>query len=179
MELALHRAKGIAGWMSDAELLFLAQLAKESHVIIEVGCFLGKSTRALGDNTPGIVYAVDPWDYVDSSFIVNDKLFTVSDVDFGYFLRNLNDLIVIDKVRPVRADWRKWEPKVVADLIFIDGNHDYPFVLKDIQKAKLHVGNDSIIAGHDYYLESVRTAVHDCFKNKQINVVDTIWSVEV
>lgn len=176
---ALHRAQRILGWMSDAELYLLAQLASNANIIFEVGSYQGKSTRALGDNTKGTVYAIDPWNYLDLTFVTDGKPFSVTEADFATFLFNLNDLIDIDKVKPVRMSWMDWNPKFKSDLIFIDGDHSYKAVLKDIQKAKFYCVRSGIIAGHDYNQFDVAMAVSDCFKNKQINVVDTIWWVEV
>src|SRR5687768_5054015 len=61
MNVQIEKARSIQGWMSDAELFFLAKTAKVSKSIIEVGVYHGRTTRALADNTSGVVYAVDPW----------------------------------------------------------------------------------------------------------------------
>jgi hypothetical protein len=51
--------------MSIGELRFLAEHANKSKVIIEAGSYLGRSTRALADNTTwSCIHAVDPWDGV-------------------------------------------------------------------------------------------------------------------
>ena len=52
--ISLRRAKKISGWISGPELLWLAQQAQYHSVIIEIGSWKGRSTRALGDYTPGI-----------------------------------------------------------------------------------------------------------------------------
>jgi predicted O-methyltransferase YrrM len=53
----IARALATDGWMSEAELFWLATQAQQHRRIVELGSFLGRSTRALADHTPGIVYA--------------------------------------------------------------------------------------------------------------------------
>src|SRR5262245_43603198 len=57
----ISRAVTIYGWMSDQSLRWLAEQAQQHQVIVEVGVYQGRTTRALADNTPGRVYAVDDW----------------------------------------------------------------------------------------------------------------------
>src|ERR1017187_3971395 len=59
--MQLTRARTIFGWMLDNELQWLAEQASTHRNILEVGSFMGRSTRALADNTLGTVTAVDTW----------------------------------------------------------------------------------------------------------------------
>jgi len=47
------------------------------------------------------------------------------------------------------------------DAIYIDGNHDYGYVLNDIEMYYTKVRPGGIIGGHDIYLNSVKNAVAD------------------
>jgi hypothetical protein len=51
----------IPGWMSEIDLQWLGEQAKHHDLIVEIGSYQGRSTRALGDNARGVVYAVDDW----------------------------------------------------------------------------------------------------------------------
>ncbi len=57
----VKHAMSIFGWMSEDELVWLAEQAGKSKRILEVGSHLGRSTSALAINTRGVVYAVDLW----------------------------------------------------------------------------------------------------------------------
>jgi predicted O-methyltransferase YrrM len=49
----------IQGWMSETELLWLFNTAKEMNSVVEIGSWKGRSTHALLSGCKGTVYAVD------------------------------------------------------------------------------------------------------------------------
>ena len=49
------------------------------------------------------------------------------------------------------------------DFVYIDGNHDYEYVLGDIELYYPKVRDGGVIGGHDIYLKGVREAVETCF----------------
>lgn len=51
--------------------------------------------------------------------------------------------------------------EVDYDVVFIDGNHDYEFVLRDIANAYQITKQGGIFAGHDWSLAPVRAAVNE------------------
>lgn len=175
----LERALSIFGWMSKRELRFLAERAKEAKVIIEVGCFVGRSTMALADNTEGIVYAVDPWEefYPDNNGNAHDIKANV----YPVFYRNLQEHIESGKVKPVKEHFTYFGQK--ADFIFLDGDHRKDTLLHDIEQAERMINSGGIIAGHDYTHSSwpgVKEAVdqHYLLKGKNVELVHSIWSVK-
>ena len=52
------------------------------------------------------------------------------------------------------------------DFVYIDANHEYPYVIKDLEYWYPKVKKGGIIAGHDYQLEGVRDAVKEYFINR-------------
>jgi len=54
----IQKALAIQGWMSEPELTWLAEQAQQSQVIVEVGSHVGRSIRALADNTQETLIAV-------------------------------------------------------------------------------------------------------------------------
>jgi hypothetical protein len=173
MNMILDRANTITGWMSGPELLYLAETAHKSKVIVEAGSFQGRSTRAMADNTNGIVHAVDPWLPVQ---LLNGV--GVDTMTFTRFCLNLEKHLDSGRViaHPMKfTDFQIYDP----DFIFIDAMHTYEAVKKDIFHA-LTLMKKGIIAGHDYtpvHLD-VMQAVDEIFGN-QITVIDTIWSVNL
>lgn len=177
-QVVLHRAKAINGWMSDAELTFLAETAQKSQVIFEIGSFIGRSTRALADNAPSNarIFAIDPWsgnNYNGNEFSI---IFNVDQDTMNMFYCNLADHIKTNKVIMMPKTWDAAQPMCMADFIFIDGDHRYESVKRDICKAMSYLKAGGVIAGHDYYppgWPGVVKAVDEIFGT--VNLVDTIW----
>lgn len=178
----IENAQKIDGWMYDNELKFLAECAFQSKVIIEIGCYKGRSTRAMADNTDGIIYAIDAW---KSPYYNNDGS-VQEGIDYNVFpefCKNLSPYIAENKVRPIMCYSKEvyWLSKGIADFVFIDGDHRYEFVSNDIQLAKNWIKSNGIIAGHDYFWPSwpgVKKAVDENFPIN-VNFVEQIWWVNV
>lgn len=172
----IQKSQEIDGWMSLIELGWLAENAAKSSVIIEIGCYKGRSTRALADNCPGVVYAIDPW---NGNFYKNDGTveYTVDAKIYNEFRLNMNGHLESGRVIPVK---KKLEDAISdireADLIFIDADHRYESVLHDILLASQLLKRGGILSGHDYGQGSwpgVKKAVDKAFQ--KVNVTDTIW----
>lgn len=178
--VTLDRANKIVGWMSGPELQFLAQQALGSFIIFEIGSYVGRSTRALGDHCPGIVYAIDPWNAPNYNSNETGVCFITSEHTFNQFYCNCADLIKKKKVVPCVSTWKDYYPNMLADFIFIDGDHRYEEVKADITKALSWLKEGGLIAGHDYAPEwaGVKRAVDEIFKG-EVTVIDTIWSVRI
>lgn len=134
----IERAKQIEGWMSESELHWLGMQAKSHKLIVEVGSHRGRSTRALADNTEGVVYAVDRWD---------DEQVALK------FYSNLSDHIASGRVRPVRLDSES-ASRVLnfnPDMIFIDGEHHEAAVRGDIENWQPLLAEGGLLCGHDYH----------------------------
>jgi SAM-dependent methyltransferase len=157
----IERALSIQGWMTQEELEWLATQAARISVnrIAEIGCWHGRSTRAMADNIQkgGIVYAVDTWNGPPEKpdDIINkgiDLAHLPVDWAFDNFRLNLQgkDNVVMYKTASVDAASR-WaiEP---LDMVFIDAAHDYDSVKADIQAWLPLVSPGGIICGHDYCL---------------------------
>lgn len=170
----IEKALNIRGWMSNSELELLAQIASKSKVIIEFGSYFGKSTRAMADNTLGVIYAYDPWNgiYYDD----NDQPINILKAGaLDAFYENLGDRIHAGKVIP-KIGYSSQCELTYADFVFIDGDHRYEECKKDIQLAKRLV-TKGVIAGHDYNhpdWPGVAKAVSEEFPDG-IELVDTIW----
>lgn len=54
------------------------------------------------------------------------------------------------------------------DVVFIDGNHDYDFVLNDLEHSFKLLNNGGIFSGHDWSLSTVNRAVTQFRLNHKI-----------
>lgn len=163
----------ITGWMSGLELLYLAETANKSKLIAEAGSFHGRSTRAMADNTGGIIHAVDPWKPVT---LLKDV--GVDGMTYTRFCLNLDKHIKSGRVIP---HGKKFVDFMIEDpdFIFIDAMHDYDSVKTDIEHA-LTLIKRGTLAGHDYCptFSGLMQIVNELFGNS-ITITDTIWSVEI
>lgn len=169
-------AEATQGWMSHKELTWLAQQAQKHQTIVEVGCYLGRSTRALGDNTSGVVYAIDdfkgPRDMVLPDAIRHNV--------FSLFRYNVGSLIQENKVIPVIGDHSNAALlEVQPDMVFIDGSHLYQDVKRDIDLWKSRLIKGGLLCGHDIEFSDVIRAVQETVGEYKVGFGTTIWYVTV
>lgn len=158
--LNTSKAEQCDGYMSSTELKWLAKNAKQNKIVIELGAWHGRSTRALADNLQpdGKLYAIDHWlgsaverDTNHASAALNE-----GDHAFMEFSDNLQDHILSGKCVPLRmasknaAAWFK-KHGITVDMIFIDAGHTYEEVKEDIELWLPLVKDGGILCGHDYY----------------------------
>lgn len=142
------RALAIDGWMLPRELAWLAHQATTCAVIIEVGSYLGRSTRALGDHVQRVVYAVDLWRGFDSVPAPE------GDAYLRAFRGNLADLLSRGRVKVARMDSLRWTPPATVrgavDLVFLDGDHDEAHVRAEILRYRAWLRPGGLVVGHDF-----------------------------
>lgn len=155
---AVGKALYLEGWMSDVELRWLAVTARRMPVIVEVGSWKGRSTKALGGATPGVVYSIDNWKGATNPADVTAIEARTKGDDYIYevYRTNLFDEIRAGKVVPIRADSGKGVEQLVrllagrqVDMVFIDGDHAYQSVKADIENYLPVLRDGGLMSGHD------------------------------
>ena len=162
--IVLLPADRIPGYMPATFLRWLAEQASVHTAIVEIGCWRGRSTRVLCDNTPGHVTAVDTW--LGSPGLEGDISIMAeahNDPDWLYheFQRNLagatNLSIVrqssLDAAAALRARGQTF------DMIFIDALHDYESVKADLKAWYPLLRKPGLFCGHDFDYGEVYKAV--------------------
>jgi predicted O-methyltransferase YrrM len=182
---AVREGEAIQGWMSSEELQWLARRAYESNVVVEVGSWKGRSTKAMAVATPGVVYAVDHWkgaaNPADATTLeVRER---GSEAVRNEFFTNLSSEIKSGKVVAVEQDSSKAAAQLAsilrgrgADFVFIDGDHEYPSVRRDIESFLPLVRRRGRVSGHDLApgFEGVEKAVRE-FIPDYSSAVGSIW----
>lgn len=181
-EAILLRADRIVGMMPILRLSWLADQASSHQRIVEIGCWRGRTTRALCDATSGKVTAVDTWE--GSPELYDDLNFykTISgDSDWAYheFLHNMEGTPNLEIVRKasLRAAEQLAKEGRTFDMIFLDGLHDYANVLADIRAWFPLLERDGMICGDDFQHPDVCHAVEDYFKQEMYDRQLNIWAV--
>lgn len=166
--LNVDRALAIKGWMSELELHWLAFQATQHKKIVEIGSYLGRSTRALGDHTPGIVYALDDWIGPRGDNFCGDESFMISDEErqtlYSRFSDNLGDLMQAGKIIPIRSSHEQADKIMFLsppDMVFIDGDHKYEAVKRDILTWRQKLSRGGLLCGHDASWPGVGCAVRE------------------
>jgi predicted O-methyltransferase YrrM len=169
----LEKATQIHGWMPDNELRWIAETASTKNNILELGAFLGRSTRAICDNTNGKVTTVDLWTQENNLLIAD---FSAA---YGQFQDNLKEHINSAKLHYVQMSTDFAIEHMIGsgykfDFIFIDACHEYEQVSKDIKGCLTFLLADGgIISGHDFNWEGVERAVKELLPDYKL--FSNIW----
>jgi hypothetical protein len=162
---------GIPGWVKPRDLLLLASIAQmmpDNSIIAEAGCYLGRSSYAIGANLNPTcrLHCIDIWSTEFEYFSVNSQ---VRQFDSGRTLGSKRNMDLAAKKASRTNSWYDgWEHftyncknitpfksyiadyQVPADLkaVFIDGTHTYDEVLKDIRK--FNINPEVLLIGDDF-----------------------------
>jgi predicted O-methyltransferase YrrM len=159
-------------------------IAKQNFdTLVEVGVWKGHSVSYLAKTNPGkSIYAVDLF---DKSYQFAGKEL---DAQVPKVYQTYNDTLNSTNTRELIEDiqgysWEcadKFEDSGV-DFVFIDADHSYDAVVKDINAWYPKVRAGGILAGHDYYplmFEGVVKAVNEFTQSNgyELNVErGTVW----
>lgn len=173
-ESVIAKSDHVFTWTGRGELAYLAEAASRSTTALEMGVYMGRSSKVMLDANPKLhLWTVDPF-MVDGTFETT-----------RYFLR--------DEIAQGRCEIiRKYTPEAVnqmqhmkgkLDLIFIDAAHDFSNVQMDIRMWGPLVKVGGELCGHDYeapprYTQKndVAKAVEHCLMSWFTEPVPRIWS---
>lgn len=121
-------------------------------VMAEVGVRDGRTTFFLLDNIPNLtIYAID----------LSTRGFYNAEVKAKYG----------DRLVPIEATSEQAADRFAdgsLDLVFIDANHSYEFVKKDIEKYTPKLKPTGLLTGHDIDYPGVNRAVNEVIKDYDV-----------
>ena len=168
-----------------ATLERLVQSAK-GNIFVDIGCFVGGFTAVMAREAKkrgGKVYSIDifknthePLDFWKEHLDYNVR---------NIFEDNMKEIGVMDCIEVIEGlSWEasaRFESESV-DFIFVDADHHYSSVVKDLLNWTPKLKPGGIICGHDYNLNApiieqrdVQRAVDELFNN--VKVENRIWSI--
>lgn len=167
------------GWFPPENEETLDKLIKENNVktVLEIGCFLGKSTKFFVEQGCTVI-SIDTFEGakdINASAEVQKRLPTM----YEQFVFNLKELGIYDKVHIYKGTsesaYNCIHKYFTADLIFVDGSHEYADVKKDI--AMWFDRAVRVICGDDYtdVHPQVKQAVNELLP--QANKNQRVWYV--
>jgi predicted O-methyltransferase YrrM len=154
------------------ELTWLAEQAEKCQNVAEIGSWLGSSTRALADNTQGLVFAVDT--FKGSPELMERINAHEPDWLYNTFKQNTSDASNVITCRMTSLEAAHMFRDVTFDLVFIDANHEYEHVCDDILAWRPLVRTGGILAGHDREWDGVKKAVNELIPFPKV-AVGAIW----
>ncbi len=158
------------GWYGNKKPMKQLICENDVKVVIEVGSWLGASTRHIAKYVPkdGKVYAVDHW-LGSVEHQGGDKLASLYD----QFLSNVIHKKLTHKIIPIRmasVEAEKVLSNVVPDLIYIDASHETEAVYQDLAIWYPHVKGHGILCGDDWPWPSVQVAVERFAAENQLTI---------
>jgi hypothetical protein len=126
-----------------------------SLIGVEVGVFRGdNAVSILNSLNMGLLYLVDPYvDYLQDTDLI----------PIGNARQEASRLLepYADKIKQIfmPSDLAASEIPSGLDFVYIDGNHYYPYVKKDIECYYPKVRLGGLVGGHDFDFPGVRRAV--------------------
>lgn len=110
---------------------------------VEVGVWRGYHARLMLQVLDiKKLYLIDPW--IDYSGYKGDDSFKYA----KRFLKDYSD--IVEWVRDTSEEASKLFEGGSLDFVYIDGNHNYEFIKKDIELWTPKVKNGGVVSGHDY-----------------------------
>lgn len=168
------------GWFLNGKELEAIIKNNPIKVVIEVGSWVGLSTRFIASTLPegGKVYAVDHWlgsiEHQPGNWAHNSALLPVL---YDQFLSNVIHAGLTDKIVPIRMSslvavnyLRSLKVPVVPDLIYIDAGHDTASVYADLNAWYPYVQGHGFLCGDDWTWETVRAAVQQFAREKKLRI---------
>jgi len=169
----------IQGWFDYEDLYsHLAKNLPEGSSFVEVGVWKGRSICYLGQQLKSInkkfkIFAVDTFKGSSNEDAHQKEVQEHGGSLLPLFLKNLTDLNLTDLITPIEKDSieaSKLFSDNEIDFVFVDANHSYEAVIEDLKHWYPKLKPGGIIAGHDFWADSVRSAVLTFFKDKNLNV---------
>ncbi|MFB3918533.1 hypothetical protein BU251_03350 [Candidatus Velamenicoccus archaeovorus] len=163
----IDRQEGLFG-LNEGRLVYkIARSLKDHAVVVEIGAYKGKSTSFIAEGLNGKnskIYSIDTW--------FNDGGMRQTRADtFPEFLNNTASWR--GKIIPLRGFSseirRSWLSEKKIDFLWIDGDHSYTGIKKDIEDWLPLVKKNCFVCFHDYRDEAgVKKAVDEKILDRTI-----------
>ncbi|HTU90884.1 MAG TPA: class I SAM-dependent methyltransferase [Gemmataceae bacterium] len=179
----------IPGWFDFADIYDdLIARARDGAVFVEVGAYLGRSSLYLASRIQWSgkkirVYVVDRWDgwiyhdcFARSCFEQEDEKCSESEDVFWHFIRNVRRAGVEDVICPLKMPSEQAASLFEdgsLDFVFLDADHGYEAVRRDLEAWFPKVKRRGVLGGHDYLhpdFPGVRRAADEFFMRQELPV---------
>jgi hypothetical protein len=170
----------IPGWFDFARIYEdITARARDGAVFVEVGAYLGRSTIYLASCIKRSgkrirLYAVDRWDgWVYDDCPARAPLPETEDV-FRHFIGNVRCAGVEEVIYPLKMPSEQAADLFedgTLDFVFLDADHAYEAVCRDLEAWFPKVKRRGVLGGHDYlhaHFPGVRRAADEFFREQEL-----------
>jgi predicted O-methyltransferase YrrM len=154
------------GNLVDGLIDLCSKYLKAKDLVVEVGSFSGVSSRVLALHCKTL-YCVDPWAWQETKEA--ERMFDAI----------LPEYPNIKKMQMTGSDAASFFENASLNVVYIDADHTYHAVVADINDWKSKVKPGGYIAGHDFYMDEVASAVRDCLGEPMELFSDNSWIVKL
>ena len=139
----------------------------------EIGVEQGKYSETLCKANPELrLYSIDPWAaYMRGSHVITQKKLD------RYYAEAFERLLPYncEIIKRYSLDIvRKFKPSTM-DFVYIDGNHEFEYVIQDILQWSKIVRSGGIVSGHDYVHTNLRMHVKEAVRAYTASYMITPW----
>ena len=162
--------------VTPASVLFDELLDMGEHLIgVEIGVLQGKNLINMVKHLTNFDkwYGIDPWiDFTDGRKWFRKNMDEAK--------RKFKDNNKVELIQAYSEDAVKDFKDASVDFVFVDGNHDYEYVKKDIELWMPKIVKGGMMAGDDYKRceAGVIQAVDEMLPHKKI-LGEDVWMVRV
>jgi len=159
---------------------------KNEFYLLEIGSWAGNSAVLWADaikssGCKGMVLCIDPWkpyikeqqEKVNSATIIMNKALKKGSV-FKLFLHNIQTSHYSDMIFPFKGCSDRVLPLLREksfDMAYIDGDHSYSGIKKDLHNVVRLIGDGGIVCGDDFDINVLEIDRDYAEENKEVNVV--------
>lgn len=176
------------GWFANASQLEVLIKTHNVKTVIEIGCWLGCSTRFIASLLPegGKLYGVDHWLGSSEHQPGANAYHLALPVLYEQFLSNVIHAGLTDKIIPIRMPsldaalyLTTLDTPIAPDLIYIDAGHETELVYADLNAWYPYVQEHGILCGDDWCWGSVQLAVTQFAQEHglYIKASDNFWQL--
>ena len=161
--------ENLHGWFGEGnKRLLLRYIRGTTKIVFEFGAWLGLSTKFILDATPSdcLVISIDHWE--GGATIKNsEKYDELIESSYDTFIRNMWDYR--DRLIPLRMDGNEamhylHDKGIIPDLIYLDMDHEYDPVKKDLGILTKYYPQTVIVGDDMKYHHGVDQAVNEMGK---------------
>ena len=142
-----HDTLPFSPWLGDANRNHIAELFGELqfNVGAEIGVRMGRFSQVFLEANKNLkMYCIDPWaPYARVSQDKQDRFYRHCErrlKGYNAALMKMTSMTALDEFEDESLDF-----------VYIDGRHEFDFVIQDIIGWNAKVKKGGIVAGHDYY----------------------------